>query len=105
VAAAAYGLANNRVYHYWFEVTNVNPKTPAPEDCTALEFWSSKFEVADVGPVPVRKPIERHLIGNWVCGAKAWTHRSDSAGEMQIINPLGRGSPANHSLSGYVRRG
>jgi pullulanase len=30
VAAAACGLANNRVYHYWFEVTNMSPKTPAP---------------------------------------------------------------------------
>jgi pullulanase len=30
VAAAACGLVDNRVYHYWFEVTNANPKTPSP---------------------------------------------------------------------------
>ena len=29
VAAAACGLVDNRVYHYWFEVTNANPKTPS----------------------------------------------------------------------------
>jgi pullulanase len=30
VAAAACGLVDNHVYHYWFEVTNANPKTPSP---------------------------------------------------------------------------
>jgi pullulanase len=30
VAAAACGLVDNRVHHYWFEVTNANPKTPSP---------------------------------------------------------------------------
>ena len=30
VAAAACGLVDNCVYHYWFEVTNANPKTPSP---------------------------------------------------------------------------
>jgi pullulanase len=29
VAASACGLVDNRVYHYWFEVTNANPKTPS----------------------------------------------------------------------------
>jgi pullulanase len=27
---AACGLTDNRVYHYWFEVTNADPKTPSP---------------------------------------------------------------------------
>ena len=42
VAAAACGLANNRVYHYWFEVTNMNPKTPAPARilCTDPTAWT-----------------------------------------------------------------
>ena len=30
VAAAACGLVDNCVYHYWLEVTNANPKTPSP---------------------------------------------------------------------------
>jgi pullulanase len=30
IGAAACGLTDNRVYHYWFEVTNANPKIPSP---------------------------------------------------------------------------
>src|SRR5262245_13184089 len=30
IAAAACGLVDNRVYHYWFELMNANPQTPSP---------------------------------------------------------------------------
>ena len=30
VPAAACSLVDGRVYHYWFEVTNANPKVPSP---------------------------------------------------------------------------
>ncbi|HET7019722.1 MAG TPA: alpha-amylase family glycosyl hydrolase [Xanthobacteraceae bacterium] len=30
VSAAACSLVDGRVYHYWFEVTNANPKVPSP---------------------------------------------------------------------------
>jgi hypothetical protein len=68
VAAAACGLANNRVYHYWFEVTNVNPKTPVPARilCTDPTAWTVDWRLRaaalplpftddDLGPAAVVK--------------------------------------------------
>ena len=39
VAAAACGLENDRVYHYWFEVTNATP-VPARILCTDPTAWT-----------------------------------------------------------------
>jgi 1,4-alpha-glucan branching enzyme len=55
VAAAACGLTNNRVYHYWFEVTNANPKTPAPARilCTDPTAWTVDWRLrAPALPLP-----------------------------------------------------
>ena len=42
VAAAACSLADGTVYHYWFEVTNANPKKPEPAriQCTDPTAWA-----------------------------------------------------------------
>lgn len=75
VAAAACGLADNRVYHYWFEVTNVNPKTPASARimCTDPTAWTVDWRLRapalplpftddDRGPAAVVKWQENELV-------------------------------------------
>jgi hypothetical protein len=46
VAAAACGLVDEHVYHYWFEVTNANPKTPSPVRITRVHEGRDKCEVS-----------------------------------------------------------
>ena len=46
VAAAACSLVDGRVYHYWFEVTNANPKTPSPARITRVHEGRDKCEVS-----------------------------------------------------------
>ncbi len=43
VAAAACGLVDNRVYHYWFEVTNANPKTPSSARIPCTDPTASRW--------------------------------------------------------------
>ena len=75
VPAAACGLANNRVYHYWFEVTNVNPKTPVPARilCTDPTAWTVDWRLRapalplpftddDLGPAAVVKWRDNELV-------------------------------------------
>ncbi|MCK1512560.1 alpha amylase [Bradyrhizobium sp. 190] len=75
VAAAACGLANNRVYHYWFEVTNANPKTPVSTRilCTDPTAWTVDWRLRapalplpftddDRGPAAVVKWRENELV-------------------------------------------
>ena len=53
VAAAACSLVDGRVYHYWFEVTNANPKLPSAARilCTdptaATVDWTEVTELVD----------------------------------------------------------
>jgi pullulanase len=44
VAAAGCGLVDNRVYHYWFEVTNANPKTPSTARILCTDPTASTVE-------------------------------------------------------------
>jgi pullulanase len=74
IAAAACGLENNRVYYYWFEVTNANPKTPVSArilctDPTARTVdWRLRaplplpFTDDDRGPAAVVKWRENELV-------------------------------------------
>ena len=75
VAAVACGLANTRVYHYWFEVTNTNPKTPAPARilCTDPTAWTVDWRLRapalplpftddDGGPAAVVKWRDNELV-------------------------------------------
>jgi pullulanase len=54
VAASACGLVDNRVYHYWFEVTNANPKTPSTARilCTDPTAWTVDWRLRPVLPSP-----------------------------------------------------
>jgi pullulanase len=44
VATAACGLVDDHVYHYWFEVTNANPKTPSPARITRVHEGRDKCD-------------------------------------------------------------
>jgi pullulanase len=75
VSASACGLANDRVYHYWFEVTNVNPRTlvPARILCTDPTAWTVDWRLRapplplpftddDRGPAAVVKWRDNELV-------------------------------------------
>ncbi|MCA6114879.1 hypothetical protein J6524_08080 [Bradyrhizobium sp. WSM 1738] len=75
IAATACGLANNRVYHYWFEVTNANPKTPSSAriQCTDPTAWTVDWRLRapalplpftddDRGPAAVVKWRDNELV-------------------------------------------
>jgi pullulanase len=54
IAAAACGLENSRVYYYWFEVTNANPKTPVSARilCTDPTAWTVDWRLRAPLPLP-----------------------------------------------------
>ena len=75
VAAAACGLTDDRVYHYWLEVANANPKTrsAARIQCTDPTAWTvdwrlrapalpPPFSDADRGPAAVVKWRNDELV-------------------------------------------
>jgi pullulanase len=104
VAAAACGLVDDHVYHYWFELTNANPKTPSPArilctDPTAVTVdWRLRapllpppFNDDDRGPAAVIKWRSGELIP------------CDPGGEQPDWNddPPLDGLPANNRLVIY----
>jgi 1,4-alpha-glucan branching enzyme len=75
IAAAVCDLANDRVYHYWLEVTNANPKTPVPVriQCTDPTAWTVDWRLRapalplpftddDRGPASVVKWRDNELV-------------------------------------------
>ena len=52
VSAAACSLVDGRVYHYWFEVTNANPKVPSPARIACTDPTSATVDWRLRAPLP-----------------------------------------------------